>query len=305
MLRTDTTRNRVVAAIPTWREDAHAIAGALASCRPLDCSFRYLGGVGSRPNDRYASHTEMRQYGMMVAREQYGADWVLQLDADERLHQGERLVEILQAYPGWAYPIPLVQETGQVTWAPFKLIRSDCEIEYRMEYIRRDGILWVLTGYAPITLDDVPDGMPYIYHAPSIRKGDRSKDRLSTIEEVTDPSPPEATMYYPPSPGGTMSEGVYEVNEEGEQTSDLPYYCPACGLRYGSPGTCTGSAEGGHEATPVEKVKGDTKEVDLSDGTPDPKWTVAQIDAWAKNNDVDLSGASTKAEKLDAIKANG
>lgn len=33
------------------------------------------------------------------------------------------------------------------------------------------------------------------------------------------------------------------------------HYCPGCGQRYDTPGTCTGTAESGHEPITVEKVK--------------------------------------------------
>ena len=46
-------------------------------------------------------------------------------------------------------------------------------------------------------------------------------------------------------------------------------------------------------------TKGDESE----DGKPNPKWTVAQLDAYAAAHGIDLGGASSKVEKLAVLTA--
>lgn len=245
----------VIAAIPVWNEDAHTLAPALASCKPLHGAFRFVGDMR-----RFGTHHALRQYALERARDEFGADWLVQMDADERLCNGDKLVDYLQTYPGFAYPMPMIQDSGETSWAPFRCIRTDVQIVSRCEYVKRNGTVWCLTGYAAPPLDSINLDEPYVFHNPGIRPPERRDvDRLSVIEMETDPPPDNAKMYFPPSLGGTMSEDTtpLEHNESGEVTNTDPYYCPACGLRYGSPGDCSGSAESGHEPTPVEKTKKD------------------------------------------------
>ena len=46
-----------------------------------------------------------------------------------------------------------------------------------------------------------------------------------------------------------------------------------------------------------------TKEDESEDGKPNPKWTVAQIDAYAAEHRIDLGDASNKVEKLAVLTA--
>jgi hypothetical protein len=60
-----------------------------------------------------------------------------------------------------------------------------------------------------------------------------------------------------------------ELNDAGEVDDSRPYYCPECGLRYDTPGACTGRDEGGHAPIAVEKVK--ATKTDDGDGEAKPK----------------------------------
>jgi hypothetical protein len=51
-----------------------------------------------------------------------------------------------------------------------------------------------------------------------------------------------------------MSEAAFEYTPD-----DGDFYCPGCGQRFDTPGTCQGTAEGPHEPIAVEKVAGDAK----------------------------------------------
>jgi hypothetical protein len=64
-----------------------------------------------------------------------------------------------------------------------------------------------------------------------------------------------------------MSSTLYEpeLDESGEVKDKRPYYCPECGLRYETPGVCSGRDEGGHAPAGVEKTSGKAKADDAGD----------------------------------------
>lgn len=59
-----------------------------------------------------------------------------------------------------------------------------------------------------------------------------------------------------------------------------------------------------HKTTlPVSGSEGSAT-VDVPAGEPDDSWTVKQLEAYAQRVQVDLSGTTTKAEKLSAVTPN-
>jgi hypothetical protein len=195
----------VVAGIPVWQEEPHVVAGALASCRELAAAFRYADAAGiGEPDSTWNRQADMRDHGRELARGVYGADWYVQLDADERLHNGAALVNILGAFPGFAYPIPYLHDAGGGTLAgsllPCKVIRADtCRIVAACEYVEHAGAVYNLSGFA--LERPVPAGLPYIVHQPELRHAPHR--RLSSLEETltrngVEPKPADAIRWQRP-----------------------------------------------------------------------------------------------------------
>lgn len=191
---------KILAAIPDYQEAAETRERAAASLREsgLDCVF-YPGGVRGPTEEGFAGDTgvfasqaQMRQHGFALAC-QHGADWVLQMDADERLIHGHLLAPIL-ARTARAYPIPIVQENGDMTLAPFKCLQArPLEFVASCDQIRwpdQPETVWCLSGYpAPEPLRLVLLGLPHLLHEPSLRPGRRRSVRLPEVERTPDAVP--------------------------------------------------------------------------------------------------------------------
>lgn len=247
----------VYAGTPVYCEDDATLERARLSVLELD-------GWATFRSDRPAlDEGAMRRQGFELARE-HGADWYLQLDADERLVGAADLRERLAATAGPFYPLPYVQEDGQVTLAPFKLARPDqVELVAHSDYFRVAGRVYCCSGYrwaSPSTPAEL--GLPHLLHEPSRRR--QRHRRLSDVELDLEPRPADAVQWpvidYHLLHGGTMT--ATELNEAGEVVDERKFYCPGCGQRYDAAGDCVGSAEGPHEPIAVEKVSAAGKDKD-------------------------------------------
>lgn len=210
----------------------------------------------------------MRDHGRRWAQRR-GARWLLQLDADEVLVNGELLRPLLERWPFAAYPIPLVQENGQTTLAPFKCLQLPARIVACSEYVqfgragrtpRSHARIWNLAGYScPPELRTALLELPFLLHTPSRRgPGIRAGARLSFEELAVERRPANAVQW--PLPPLTLRFRSAEVKTQADGTvfeyeaSDGDYACPGCGARFDTPGICTGSDEAPHEPIPVEAV---------------------------------------------------
>lgn len=257
----------IVATIPTGLEDDVTVAGAVASAAHAGIrTIRYPGP----PREELTSEAELRRIGLELAREA-GAEWWLQLDADERLRHGEHLEPILERWPLWAYPLPYVHEDGWTTLAPFKLVRVEAELVAHSDYFRHGGEVYRLSGYsADRERWSVLEAGPHLYHSPSVRAG-RFHPRLSDVELELEPRPTDALEFPLSTVKGDAMQTPPEDRSEWK-ASDGDYYCPGCGARYDTAGTCSGTDASPHEELAVEKVKGESKSKSSSskDGDKEP-----------------------------------
>ncbi len=122
-------------------------------------------------------------------------DWLLQIDADERLHNGDRLKAWLPTWGGDAFPIPFQVEPWQLLCATWKCIRVGAwtRVVAGGAYIEHvDG-----TVYCVVPPDGrVPDGaekfLPLLTHHPDERPPGRRDIRLGELENSLEPPPPDA-----------------------------------------------------------------------------------------------------------------
>ena len=261
----------IVATIPHYDEPAELVADAIATAEPdvrcfdYDAPLRYAAGDAAK----YETESEMRYAGLAIAR-RLGADWWLQLDADERLMGDEALDGYLRAWSNssapatWAYPLPyFTPSLDQLTLAPFKLVRTGCELVCQCDYFTPPGggELYRLSGFTvPREFWPWLLAGPHLLHLPELRTLTRA--RLSEVENEIEPRPDHALDFpLPPdyyAKGVSMSEALHAPPDEALEwtPADGDYACPGCGARYGTPGVCTGKPEAQHEPITVEKVAG-------------------------------------------------
>ncbi len=266
----------IVASTPAWNERSELLARCLRSARgSVDRHRIYRGGIRRLGTGLWETQATMRDAGRAWAvrwararcRAEPGrrgevAVWLLQLDADESLVHGELLRPILERWPHAAYPLPLVQEDGQTTLAPFKLFRArGARIVACSEYIRWGGPIYNLAGYScPPELRDALLELPFLLHTPGLRgPGIRTGARLSLEELAIETRPANAVQWVLPPLTLNRRTIMAEVDAGGSvieyDASDGDYACPECGRRYDTPGLCEGHEEAGHAAAAVAVVK--------------------------------------------------
>jgi hypothetical protein len=180
-------------------------------------------------------------------------DWLLQIDADERLHNGDRLKAWLPTWGGDAFPIPFQVEPWQLLCATWKCIRVGAwtRVAAGGAYIEHvDG-----TVYCVVPPDGrVPDGaekfLPLLTHHPDERPPGRRDIRLGELENSLEPPPPDAPEYRPLD---LRPRGLVQSPAVGATTNTV-YYCDQCGARYGGPGVC----DNGHTPNEVSPVGDDS-----------------------------------------------
>lgn len=260
----------IAAGTLAYNEHPSMVEAAADSCDALDYWFSFGADVEIADE---AGEAWTRQRGLDNAR-RLGADWYLQIDADERLIDGGRLYEYLSQHAGglgW-WPLPYLQEQGWTTVAPCKLIRvADAECFLASDVYTIGGRVTLLSGFSwPAELDPILPSLPRLLHIPSARPDAPGRRRLSVAIEGSDQTgrlgawKPELPFTVPAAVrsgngnlprGGDVSESA---DVQTEHTADEgAYYCPGCGQRYDTAGVCTGPEGGaGHEAIAVEKVSG-------------------------------------------------
>lgn len=121
----------------------------------------------------------------------YGADWLLFVDADQELHNGDLLEPWLAAWEGDAFPIQRIDGPGRPMVCPWQAIRvsafrrfvSGC---YVLETTAGDLVNLVPDGLGPETLLQT---RPWISHHPERRPQWRAAHRLGSLETILEPPP--------------------------------------------------------------------------------------------------------------------
>lgn len=174
-----------------------------------------------------------------------GADWLLFIDADQELHNGDRLRAWLERWEGDAFPI-LRQDPGNRHGCPWQCIRVSA-------FTRYVAGCYVIETTAGDVVSLVPDGLPptmdfkqapWISHHPERRPQWRVKHRLGALETILEPPPPAPALQIPP----LMLQSA-AMDETTTTAGPPPFYCPACGTRYFGPGVC----ENQHEPTELDR----------------------------------------------------
>lgn len=310
-------RVAIVACTPAWNEPPGLLERCALSVRDVcDRHHVYAGGIARLTGGQWATQAEMRDAGRAWAQRHGrsvlgigGAVWLLQLDADETLVNGEQLRPLLERWPWPAYPLPLVQEDGQTTLAPFKLIRLPARIVACSEYVRfrGDATTWNLAGYGcPPELRAALLELPFLFHTPGLRgfygsAPIRAGARLSLEELHVEQRPANAVQW--PIPPLTLTRRrttMAKLDDDGtfreHEASDGDYACPGCGARYDTPGVCEGpSSESRHEPISVEAVKDSS----AAGGSGGP--SKDELRARAAELGLELSKKATKDEIAAAI----
>ncbi len=196
-----------------------------------------------------------------------GADWLLFIDADQELHNGELLQPWLEEWRGDVFPIPRQDSASNRIVAPWQLIRvaafrryvSGC---YVLEHMDGRVLSIVPEGPPPETLSRYLR-VPWISHHPERRPPWRYHHRLGELETILEPPPSNRVVIAPSEliQLPRMSEPTPEEEPVTEPAAPDPevaastppvlpaYYCPGCGTRYFGPGTCVNQ----HAAIELER----------------------------------------------------
>lgn len=238
----------LVATIPTWRDGA-ALEAAIASVVDhVDGVYVVDGVIDGATTSPYpirgSDEEELRalelRYGDQLTIVRCGRPWdsqaakgnamlelarghgrgaddpfVLVLDADEELHNGEKLRSYLgetrlngYTWHQWrfpVYPIPFEVAPGQVVRACFKLLRA-----HVWEYVARwsfaqtrpgESAVPYFLGAEQVPVEEVELAKlgPWLSHHPERRPAGRADIRLSEVEAIL-ASPPTAWLTYPMPP---------------------------------------------------------------------------------------------------------
>lgn len=162
-------------------------------------------------------------------------DWLLIVDADQELHNGDALRAWLDSYDGDALPITR-QEKNVRMLVPWQCIR----VAAFTRYIAGTYILEHADGR---TVNLVPDegtaqhylpSAPWISHHPERRPPWRRAQRLGQYETVLEPPPPAVALQ-----ARSLVLESPSMDEAAKPVASAPaYYCPGCGSRYFAPGVC-------------------------------------------------------------------
>lgn len=165
-------------------------------------------------------------------------EWLFFIDADEELHQGERLRMWLDQYGDDAFPMPFLN--GNWQRAPFKLLRVSAWWQFKcagMFCEHRDGNTYPLLSSSEATNHQPPGALsPWLSHHPERRTPERNGIRLGELEMKLESRPAVVTDRLW---GLQEPRRVVEVHlmDPGEPT----WFCDQCGKRYFGPGVCLNS----------------------------------------------------------------
>lgn len=158
----------------------------------------------------WVSQSQKRTALLDWAREE-GCDWLLELDADERLENPGLLRPMLEQAPHFAdvFPVPFEYAAGEWYGTLWKCVRVDrwrrwvaaCDL---LEYVDRSVYLAVAPGNraphtADLTDEQIHGGLPWISHHPAARRDGRRELRIGDVEHDLEPISPSAS-YLPAIP---------------------------------------------------------------------------------------------------------
>lgn len=266
---------RIAAGVITWRDGDELLIRCLNSVGPFVDELVLVDGLIAgvdttlpawTPLERFERagvHVE-RIYGATQARKRnvllgaarrLGCDWLLQLDADERLENGPLLRLFLHATDGDCFPIPFAYDELVCRSLGWKCLR----VERWRECVARNGYMIDRAGRlrdlsAPDTIDRAElSVLPWISHHPDERDGARAAIRLGELEHELEPAPPGAAEMPPVNfHAARLLQPARDHDANGgtamtETAQEPSYYCPECGARYHGPGKC----ENGHPPADV------------------------------------------------------
>lgn len=204
-------------------------------------------------------------------------DWLLNIDADEELHEAHDLRVRLEALPAGTVCIPLrrLEANGNQAPCPWKLVNV-----HRLDRYLNGHVVRLDSGE---TVDLVPPGPvelwpgPWLSHHPDRRPPWRRAGRLGDYENVTDPIIREGLQ---PLPLPAIFAVVSEAASESVDAAAPAWYCPGCGSRYQGPGICAN----GHEPLellidPEMAPAANTTDSAESEAAPEPSPDAATEDA--------------------------
>lgn len=278
---------------------------------------------------RWSSQSAKRSWLLDTART-HGCDWLLQIDADERLHNAHLLRPFLDGWPADAFPVPFEVDPGVMLGATWKCLRVNAwrKVVSGGAYIEhRDGTVYCVTppgNAAPgverfDNLEQYRQIAPWLSHHPELRPEGRRAIRLGEVEHILEP-PPHVEGYLTPSLAARPVLASPAVTDQADGTATdsihdgapaAEWACTQCGARYSSPGIC----EAGHPATAVIAVS-DTPAEDVEPSALDPVASdpVASPDApiaGAADETAPADGAATPATvpdlqaKIDNLRGTG
>lgn len=201
----------ICATTPYSDDDVLRSCVAQESLPPSFAAFSYratlgalTGGAHMEAHGRdFGTESSLRNFGRLHA-QQIDARWWLQLDADERLVNGEQLTDILTSspyrYSVRAYPLPRLEESGAVSICPYKLVRLPAELVAGCDHFRfpfwTGPVVWRLSADRSATEQEIPALLqgPHLIHEPSLRPAG-ARPRLGTLENVLETRPPNAVEW--------------------------------------------------------------------------------------------------------------
>lgn len=206
---------------------------------------------------RWSSQSEKRTWLLEQAREQ-GCEWLVQIDADERLHNAALLRTYLEGWTADAFPLPFEVDPGVLLGATWKCLRAPAWPRVvaggaYLEHVDGNTYCAVPPGNrAPMAetfenLDVYRSIVPWLSHHPDERPAERRAIRLGELEHDLEP-PPHVPYYDTPSLRARPLLESAAVSDE--QTTQQLYACPQCGARYITAGVC----EQGHAPAAVVAV---------------------------------------------------
>ena len=260
---------KLAVGIPTWRDGRHMLEATIDSLdgiadeliiadgliRGVETDLGHLSewlpedGEHVHVIQRYwRTQSEKRTWLLERARE-LGCDWLLQIDADERLHNAGRLKAWLPTWSADAFPVPFEVDPGRWLGASWKCVRVAAwrRVVAGGAYLEHaDG-----NTYCVVPEDGIGPGvrylaaspelyatLPWISHHPQEREGVRVRIRLGELEDWLEP-PPEVPYKVTP---GLTPRSLIQPLPVSEGSAEATYYCDQCGARYAGPGLC----ENGH-----------------------------------------------------------
>jgi hypothetical protein len=128
---------------------------------------------------------------------QLDCDWLLYIDSDMELHNGDNLREWLAAYTGDAFPITRV-DNGLRHACPWHLIRVSAFSRYVagcfiVEHERFGECTLVPDGMPELA----PESAPWISHHPERRPPGRHEIRFGYMETILEPPPHVPQVHLP------------------------------------------------------------------------------------------------------------